>query len=338
MDLHARAAALVASPKARWALAWLAAPADRPPHPVDFHDAATVKPRDTRLHRLRDNPAGLLAEIHTRVEDWRYQRHAHTDLDRLGPADGYLRIAASLAQAPAAQWWWQPLHRDAQTWLCDDPGIRRGRRLPFATGYGHHWDRTAPNCEMTTSTRLPDLPSVALLSDQNRRPTARTDPARLSAWNVPLDPDAPVAEIHSADDWIGLVDRYRSHRVDRCLSPALEADWPAGATAWTIEWRDLAKDYAGVHLSVAGWLTASSQILTVPHRGPTFCEGWPTEATMWFRPAFTGEFHRLDHPDLHYGYGRPEAGSPRDLTAASDTPRAPWWRRWLRLCPPHPHP
>jgi hypothetical protein len=339
MNADGRVEDLIASPKARWALAWMASPHTGDPYPVDFHDAATARLRAIRLHDLRDNPEGLVAEVHNRVGDWRYQRSphveggrvtagtlAHTGIATLGPAEGYRRVAAALAKAPAAQWWWQPLRRDSQVWICAQP-IRCGSGLPFVTSYGHRWDATAPAAALVTSTSMPRLPAMALLSDQNRPPALRTPPPSLSAWRVSVKPDAPIAEVHSPDDWTALVLRYPSHRTDRCLAPHLDAAWPDSSLTWTVDWRALSRDYVGVHLSVAGWLTATSRVLALPDgRGHTICEGWPTEATAWFRPAFTGEFERvqpeeLDH-DLEYGYGQPSVGSRHDLTAA---PPLPWW-------------
>lgn len=344
MHLDARVADLIASPKARWALAWLASPRDGEPRPVDFHDAATARPRTTRLRDLRANPEGLVADIHTRVGDWRYQRTPYIDRCRishgtyvqtavreLGPQDGYRRIATAVAKAPAAQWWWTPLRRDSQVWICTEP-VRRGRGLPFVTSYGHHWDATAPAAALTTSTRLPRLPALALLAGQDRSWRAASAP--ISAWRVPVKPDARIAEIHSPSDWTALVQRYPSHRTDRCLAPHLDDAWPDDSLTWTVDWRALSRDYDAVHVSVAGWLTATSQVLPLPNgRGYTTCEGWPTEATAWFRPVFTGEFERLGRDELEheleYGYGRPSAGSRHDLTVVSPSV-APWW---LELVP-----
>jgi hypothetical protein len=255
----------------------------------------------------------------------------------LGPPEGYRRIATALAKAPAAQWWWEPLRRDSQVWICTQP-IRRGRGLPFVTSYGHHWDSTAPAATLTTTTRLPRLPAMALLPtqldrDHRHRPPTAAAPPPLSAWRVPLKPDARIAEIHSPADWVDLVQRYPSHRTDHCLAPHLDAAWPDTSLTWTIDWRGLSRDYDAVHLSFAGWLTATSRVLPLPNgRGYTVCEGWRTEATTWFRPMFTGEFERLGRDELEhelaYGYGRPSTGSQHDLTTAPPTP--PWW---LQLVP-----
>lgn len=334
MDSQARVDDLISSPKARWALAWLSATSCDDPTPADFHDAATARPRQTRLHMLRHNPAGLLAEVHTRVEDWRYNTTAHTEVAKLGPAEGYRRTAARLVKTSAAAWWWAPVRRDAQTWICDTP-IIQARGLPFVTSYGHHWDKTAPMSAVTTSTRIAALPAVALLSDQNLPWARRTPASALTAWAVQIKPDARVAEIHSAADWVDLVHRYPSHRTDLCLAPYLEAQWPAGARAFTVDWHALSRDYDGVHLSVAGWLTATSQVLALSDLdGHTFCEGWPTEATMWFRPVFVGEFTQLtpaelDYP-LRYGYGRPCTGAEHDLRTAAK-PRRGWWKRYFTV-------
>ena len=134
---------LLASPRGRWVLAWLAAAPVERPRPVDSYDAATINPKHTRLWVLRHNTAGLLAEIHTRLEDWRYHRQAHSALRDLGPGDGYARHADALLATPAARWWHEPLRRDAQSWICDEPGITSGKGLPFSTNYSHHWDATA---------------------------------------------------------------------------------------------------------------------------------------------------------------------------------------------------
>jgi hypothetical protein len=327
MSVDPRVADLLASPKARWALAWLAAtPADEPA-PADAFNAADIRPRNSRLHQLRSNPAGLLAEVHTRVEDWRYNR-AGRRVNKLGPADGYARIAAYLLTTTAADWWYRPLNTNSQTWICDDPDITRGNRLPFSTNYGHHWDATAPAVAVTTSTRLPRLPAAVLLADHDLSPHQRPGPGTLSAWHAPLKPDIRVYEIHAPTDWVELVTRYPSHRTDLCLAPDLMRQWRPKELVWTPDWRAVSKDYDGVHLSVSGWLTATSQPLDVPGRaGHTVCEGWSAESTAWFRPVFSGPFERLDAGPLDYGYGRPTAGAAHDLT--TPLPTEPWWRRLL---------
>jgi len=330
MSVDPRVADLLASPKARWALAWLAAtPADESA-PADAFNAADTRPRHSRLHQLRHNPAGLLAEIHTHVDDWRYNRAGRRGVDRLGPVDGYARLAAYLLTTPAADWWYQPLNLTSQTWICDDPDITHGHRLPFSTNFGHHWDATGPAVAPATSTRLPNLPATVLLADHDLAPHQRPKPGTLSAWRAQLKPDVRVYEIQGAVDWVNLVAQYPSHRTDLCLAPDLMSRWRPKELVWTPDWRAVAQDYDGVHMSVPGWLTATSQILDLPDRdGHTICEGWPAESTTWFRPVFSGPFERLDTGPLGYGYGRPTAGADHDLTTPV-LPAGPWWRRLLR--------
>lgn len=326
-----RVAELVNSAKARWLLAWLAAEPDTPGH-ADPFDAVDIPPRRTRLHTLRADPTSLLATAHNRVGDWRRNTAAHVVVETLVPRSGYQRAAAALVECSAARWWWQPLPRDSQSWICVDPDVHSAVGLPFATSYGHHWDATAPAWErMTasaatcrTSTRLPRLPAVQLLSDPIWPLELRPSPEHIRAWAVPVTDNARVYEIQGPADWIALVDRYPSHRTNLCQAPHLERLWPAGELIWTPEWREVAQDFDGVHLSPAGWLTATSQILEVPGRGLTICEGWVTESTAWFRPSFE-RFQQIEHDRLTFGYGRPETGSDVDLT--TPPPRRPWWRR-----------
>ena len=318
---------LLRAPRARWALAWLATPLDHPAGPVDAFDAVETPLRDTRLHHLYDDPAALLAEVVGRVERWRHDPHAHTEVQRLGPAEGYTTIARALLDAPAATWWYEPLRREAQSWICHDPGIRVGTGLPFVTNYAHHWDRTAPMETVSTSTRLPGLPAAELLTQ--RRPAGGHTVVEhgLSAWDVQVKPEARVYEIHGPADWTALVDRFVSHRTTLCQAPDLERQWRTGDIIWSVDWREMAQQYDGVHLSVAGWLTASSRVLPVPGRGNTVLEGWPMEGTLWFR-LVSAPLQRLDAGPLRYGYGRGALGADTDLVLAARRAAQPWWRRW----------
>jgi len=332
---QSRVADLVNSPKARWLLAWLAAqPGSVGIGYADPFDAADIPLRLTRLHTLRADPVALLVASHSRVGDWRRNTTGLAAADELVPCTGYERVATALVDCEAARWWWQPLERDRQSWICVQPDVHSAARIPFATSYSHHWDATAPAIERPTasavscwtSTRLRKLPAAALLADPVWPRELRPQPEHVRAWAVPVRDDARVFEIRSPADWVALVDRYPSHRTNLCQAPHLERRWPAGELIWTPDWRAVAQDFDAVHLAQAGWLTATSRILEVPGRGLTVCEGWPTESTVWFRPRFQ-PFQRIECGPLSFGYGRPETGSDIDLTEPQQQP-LPWWRRW----------
>lgn len=315
---------LIAAPRSRWVLAWLAARSGAR-GPADRFDAVDTRPHATRAAQLRHDAARLLTELHERLDNWPY-RLADQQAAAAYPADALQRIAAYLATAPAARWWWSALDRRSQTWISEDPAVTH-TKIPHVTNYANRFDQTAPAAAVTTSTRLPPaLPASRLLWDYGASYARRPSSADLRAWDLKVKPDARVYEIHSPRDWVALVDRYVSHRPDAALNLHVERAWPAQRVkaVLTVDWRAMAQDYDGVHMSVAGWLTAMSHVLEVPDKGYTVCEGWPSESTMWFRPVFDS-WTQLQAGPLEYGYGRPSTGCT--VTPRVRTPR---WRSWLR--------
>lgn len=325
---------LLEAPKARWVLAGLAA-APGASQPVDAFTVSEQSLRASRLGVLWGNAAGLLAEVHTLVEDWRYHEkwldgNAAHAIEQLGPAEAYRPVAEALCRAPAAAWWWRSLDREAQSWVCRVPGVVEVKPVERRTVYGQHPGMTGPELAYRTSTRLGRLPAVELLADQ--RPTHFPRPEGWAVWSVGIKPDARVYEIHCPADWTALVERYLWHRATLCQAPHLTAVWPSGASMFTPAWDEVAKHYDGVRLSPAGWLTATSRMLPLSGRpGYTFCEGWPTERTLWFRSAFVEGYELVKSgTPVEFGYGRPCTGSPLDLRDDAGR-RFPWWhpRRWM---------
>jgi hypothetical protein len=320
---------LLSSPKARRALAWLAA-APGSEQPCDPFSAAEVNLKRTRLAALRENPAGLLAAVHDAVEDWRYHPHAQLASDE--HAEGYRPIATALRRAPAAAWWWAELDRAAQTWIYRGRPLRSAVGMPFVTNFGHRWDATMPAEAVVTSPRLPRLPAALLLSDLTNPPYRRPRSETLSAWDVPIKPEAQIYTVHSPADWVTLVDRYSTPRstprTNLCQSPPLTRAWAPSEQICSPDWAVVSQHYTGVYLSPAGWLTATSRVLSIPGARTryTFCEGWPSTSCVWFRPLFE-QFNPITDVRLEFGYGRPATGARLDLAAAPAVAR-PWWKRW----------
>jgi hypothetical protein len=98
-------------------------------------------------------------------------------------------------------------------------------------------------------------------------------------WALRPASRASIFEIHSAQDWSELVQRYplpvtRSRRHDWWRATGQDV-------AWTIpDYLAVAADYDGVHLSVAGYLSTAGRALRAGE-AHTVLAGWDPEDTWW---------------------------------------------------------
>jgi hypothetical protein len=101
-----------------------------------------------------------------------------------------------------------------------------------------------------------------------------------------------VAEIGSSADWAGLVAAYpldvtRSRRHDWYRATGLDARW------FIPDFRQVAEDVDGVHVSVRGYLEAAGRAFPVAD-GFTVLAGWNPDQTYWLADCLTlvGETER----------------------------------------------
>lgn len=130
-------------------------------------------------------------------------------------------------------------------------------------------------------------------------------PPPTSRWRVPIRAAARVFEIHRPADWQRLVEAYpkaakgphwdwelpgpnqrRSH-----IAPLLDVQGRhAVRTSVTRhvlpDWRSVAEDYDGVHLSWAGYLTAEGFLSDLHEGGVTMLRYWFSERSLWLRNVF----------------------------------------------------
>lgn len=223
---------------------------------VDGVPRARVRLTGSELSRVQADPLRLLMSVFSYVDDWPNNGHAQRNARVLAQhADRFTEAAHLLASAPAAQWWWSTLDRQAQTWIHapDTPAVP----VPFTVDLRP--DPLAPSRPwraLMTSTRVGSLAGMWLFNawDGIRQPP-------FSVWHIPIRETARIYEIHSADDWQRLVDWYPC-RVEGERVP---------------DWHALASDLDGVHLSMAGFLTASHA---------TTLRDWDSECAVWLRPVF----------------------------------------------------
>lgn len=117
----------------------------------------------------------------------------------------------------------------------------------------------------------------------------------------PARQEARVWEIHRPQDWVELVESYpkvapRGHDGwelpglnQRDIPRELLASPNQHAVRTSVErvvmpdWRAVAADYDGVHLSWAGWLTSEGFVSDLPSGGVTMLRYWHSEHTHWLK-------------------------------------------------------
>jgi hypothetical protein len=209
-------------------------------------------------------------------------------------------VAQAVAQATAAAWWGYPLARDDQQhvqWLSEPEQpppkmsgarerltdwrsataleeARAGPADPTAPLTGSWWSTPAHAALVTTTRGLPDVGVVglALVEDSTGLTAAR-------CWPLAAQPRARVYEITAPEDWVELVTRYP---LD--VTGSRRHDWwrvTGWADSWLIpDWADVAADFDGVHLTVAGYLTSAGRTLRVGQEA-TMLAGWNPDQTFW---------------------------------------------------------
>jgi hypothetical protein len=293
--IEARVAALLDSPKARYLLARLGSTG---PGMVVDRNVSNGSISANRLDEFADNELRLAEIAFEAVLDWQWSAHRRRLGELLAARSGDLApVARRLAELPAAQWWWRPLRRAGQAWIVL-PGEHGAEPMhDFVVDFRpYRSDATKPATALWTSTSVGDLPSAWLFHGWD----GLVD-LPLAVWRLRVDASARVYEIADPADWVRLCERYPADTTN-VYADKWQHDWafPTG-TVITPDWQTMAEDWDGIHLSMAGLLTASSLLLPVLG-GHTLLEGWETESTVWFRWVFSRVKRLPDWRDpLPYG-------------------------------------
>jgi hypothetical protein len=143
------------------------------------------------------------------------------------------------------------------------------------------------------------------------------DPDPVSRWRLPVSAHARVYEIHRPEDWVNLVAGHPAvarggaegwegwelpgpnQRPKELASLLAHPDQRAARTAirrhLVPDWRGVAADYDGVHLSWAGFLTSEGCVTDVGDGDVVMLRYWFSERTHWLADVF-GEPEPLDAP------------------------------------------
>ncbi|WP_372698830.1 hypothetical protein [Arthrobacter sp. JSM 101049] len=148
---------------------------------------------------------------------------------------------------------------------------------------GSSWWSTPALSQLVHTTRsLPGLGAAGLLLVEDG---AGWDRARV--WPLAPVPSARILEIRGPADWVDLVERHPLEVTQTWRKTAWETTGIDGT--WLIpDFAAVAREYDGVHLTVAGYLTTAGRPLDAGN-GRTILAGWDPDATYWLadvlRPA-----------------------------------------------------
>ncbi|WP_194408945.1 hypothetical protein [Microbacterium cremeum] len=210
------------------------------------------------------------------------------------------RVAEVIVAAPDTRWWESPLDLHDQwavAWegagrLSADPAgelaawrvsvadddARAGVERPAdpTAPWSGWWWSIPPHALPRTSRRLGDDGPAGLWFVEDFH-------GGDEATAVPVDAyPARVIEIGTPEDWADLC---RRHPID--VTASRRHDWyrvTGRDGRWVVpDWSSVAREADGVHLSVAGYLTAATRLIEIDHETGSVIAGWNPDETFWFR-------------------------------------------------------
>jgi hypothetical protein len=255
------------------------------------------------------DPLALLASVARAAEQWEPPL-PDDQVELLRP------LAEAVASAPAASWWWEPADLRNQRWVgCDHhrtlarggdvagaveaaeedaaaeeqamardralaPPGRRGGAEVIVTGTW--WSGPLGGTVWTSRGNIGDLSAVGLACAED--PLGEEE---FEVWAVGIDPAARVYEVHEPGDWGRLA---ATHPKDVTASRRHDwSRWTGREGQWILpDWRSVAAQWDGVHVSVAGYLSTARMAVDIGGGAATLLAGWDADQTLWLRDVFTG--------------------------------------------------
>jgi CBS domain-containing protein len=151
----------------------------------------------------------------------------------------------------------------------------------------------------TSRGNIGDLPAVGLACAED--PLGEEE---FEVWAVGIDPDARVYEVHEPGDWGWLA---ATHPTDVTASRWHDwSRWTGREGRWILpDWRSVAAQWDGVHVSVAGYLSTAGMAVESEGGSATLLAGWDADQTLigkgdsdFFPPEQTRFFNDKDREVL----------------------------------------
>jgi hypothetical protein len=233
-------------------------------------------------------------------------RSAADPLDHPALISEIRMMAARVARAAGCQWWWSGIDRAAQRYVQwaarEDPApvvgnaaemlrlvdldaddcersMSRDRHLAAGSGAaGAWWSFPFPGA-ISTTRRAGSLGAVLLAGQEDG-----FGDTEAVVWPLAVAGMARVFEVDGPGAWQRLVAAY-----PRTVTATYRHTW--AWTGWDGEWlmprwSAVARDWDGVHLTVAGYLAAAGRALPVG-TARTLLGGWNPDETYWLADVVT---------------------------------------------------
>lgn len=200
-------------------------------------------------------------------------------------------VAEIIAGSSEIDWWWSAMAESNQRWLSvNDAKLPTSKELVSAISRNsetiemNFWWISPIDLQIPRTTRGPisSWLSVSLLCPGGPE---QIHPESLKVWEVQVPVNASIYEVQDAKDWIALVERFPRH-----LAVSSNSDWSRWTRQtgpWILpDWKAISEKYDGVHISIAGYITAAYQALPV-RDSFTILTGWRLDETLWLGEAPT---------------------------------------------------
>lgn len=218
--------------------------------------------------------------------------------------------AARLVRAEGCRWWWSDMDRSAQAYVqwaargepapvlgqaaemlgnvdaeADESEKRFRRYLRRRAGKGPHgewWTFPFPGA-ISTTRRVGGLGALLLAGQEDG-----FGDVEAVVWPLAVSDEARIFEVASPGAWQALVAAYpRSATASYRHTWA----WTGWAGDWLVpRWSAVARDWDGVHLTVAGYLSTAGCSLPVG-TARTLLGGWNPDQTYWLADVLTRAGH-----------------------------------------------
>ncbi len=157
----------------------------------------------------------------------------------------------------------------------------------------------------------------------------------ITRWWLPVRPEARAFEVHRPQDWAALVTAHprlgephpgwelpginqHLHEIAALLAvPDQRAARGSVRRHLVPDWRSVASQYDGIHLSWAGFITSEGSVVDLGDGDVTMLRYWFSERALWLADVF-GQPSSAPDPHINLATGRHWPPLPSRATINSD--------------------